>query len=99
MVCTGQPKGAIALHTLEPDYGVLQGFVHGVTHMELTRDIGGRHHYRKGNFVVVAHGFETAVFFPFLIEPFFKIFGVIGFFHVNSPDRYFPYARKKQYSK
>jgi hypothetical protein len=70
-----------------------------MAHVQLACHVGGRHNDSKRLLLRVPMPPETAVFFPFLIEPFFKIFGVIGFFHVNSPDRYFPYARKKQYSK
>ncbi len=67
MVGTGEPQGAIALHTLKTHYDVLHSFVHSVTHMELTRDIGRGHNDSERNLVVIPNCLETALFFPVFI--------------------------------
>ncbi len=84
VVGAGQPEGAIALHTLEAYYGVLHGLVHCVPHVELSRYVGGRHHYRERYLVVVAYRFKTAAFLPFLVKSVFEFLRVVSFFHYSS---------------
>ena len=43
-----QPQGRVALHAMVANGRVLQGAVHGVTHVQLAGDVGRRHHNGKG---------------------------------------------------
>ena len=55
----GDPESGIALHPLEADQNILEGAVHGVTHVELAGDIGGRHDDGEGLLpFYLALGFE-----------------------------------------
>ena len=84
MVHAGDPEGGIALHALEADEHVLHGGVHGMAHVELACDIGGRHDDGKGLLVRVAFGMEIAVVYPEFVEPVLNVARLVGlwqFFH------------------
>ena len=84
MVHAGDPEGGIALHALEADEHVLHGGVHGMAHVELACDIGGRHDDGKGLLVRVALGMEIAVVHPEFVEPVLNVARLVGlwqFFH------------------
>ena len=84
MVHAGDPEGGIALHALEADEHVLHGGVHGMAHVELACDIGGRHDDGKGLLVRVALGMEIAVVYPEFVEPVLNVARLVGlwqFFH------------------
>ena len=84
MVSTGLPKCIISLHSLKADEGILHGGVHGVSHVQLSRDVGRRHHDGEGNLVVVDLRAEIAGFFPIGINSVFEILGVVRLLHVNN---------------
>ena len=69
MVHAGDPQGVVALHPLEPDQGVLQRCVHGVTHVQLAGDIGGRHDDGEGLFALILLSVEVAAVLPHLVDP------------------------------
>ena len=84
MVIAGKPQGAVALHTLETNENVLQGAVHGVTHVKLTGDVWRRHHNGKGLFILVLFRMEIAAPGPHVVNTGFHLLGVINlwkFFH------------------
>ena len=84
MVHAGDPEGGMALHALEADEHVLHGGVHGMAHVELACDIGGRHDDGKGLLVRVALGMEIAVVHPEFVEPVLNVARLVGlwqFFH------------------
>ena len=74
MVNAGHPQGVVALHPLEPDQGILQGGVHGVTHVQLAGDVGWRHDDGEGLFALVGLGMEVA---PILPHPIDSLFGLL----------------------
>ena len=79
MVSAGNPQSGVPLHPLEADEDVLEGGVHGVSHVELAGDVRGRHDDGEGLLVRVTVTAEAAAFFPLLINPRFYFFGVIYF--------------------
>ena len=86
VVGAGHPQGGIALHPLEADQDVLEGAVHGVAHVELAGDVGGRHDDGEGAFVRVAAALKAAVLLPHLIDAALHLPGFIDlgqfFFHL-----------------
>ena len=68
VVAAGQPQCLIALHPFVPDQDILQRAVHGVAHMELSGNIGGRHNNGKRLFVRIWIGVEAVVVHPHLID-------------------------------
>ena len=89
VVGAGEVQGGIALHPLVADEHVLEGVVHGVAHVELAGDVGGRHDNGKGLLFWVANAPEAAVFLPLLINAALCLLGLVDlgqfFFHVHSP--------------
>ena len=85
MVRAGEVQGFIALHPLIADQHVLEGVVHGVAHVELSGDVGGRHDDGEGLFVRVRLGVKTARVHPRLVDFPLYLLGLIGlwqfFFH------------------
>ena len=77
VVGAGHPQGGIALHPLEADQDVLEGAVHGVAHVELAGDVGGRHDDGEGAFVRVAVALKAAVLLPHLIDAALHLPGFI----------------------
>ena len=74
VVNAGHPQGVVALHPLEPDQGILQGRVHGVTHVQLAGDVGWRHDDGEGLLALVGLGMEVA---PILPHPIDSLFGLL----------------------
>ena len=88
MVNAGQPERGVALHTLIAGHDVLKRGVQSVTHMELTRDVGGRHDDGEGLFVGVYLTLEITALHPHIINLFFDRFRLVNlreFFHINIP--------------
>ena len=65
MVGAGQPQGGIALHAVIADQRILGQGVHGMAHVQLTGDIGRRHHDDKGLFARNFGALKIALLFPF----------------------------------
>ena len=86
MVCAGHPKRGIALHALIANEDVLPGFVHGVAHVKLARDVGRRHHNGIGLFALVALGVKHAAFLPGAVQPVLHLGGVVHFFQLFHSD-------------
>ena len=84
MVIARDPERGISLHSLKTDEGILHGGVHGVSHVQLSRDVGRRHHDGEGNLVVVDLRAEIAGFFPIGINSVFEILGVVRLLHVHN---------------
>mgnify|MGYP003294974937 CR=1 FL=1 len=77
VVGAGEPQSAVALHPLGADQDVLHGVVHGVAHVELTGDIGGRHDDGIGLLVLVTLGVEVAVALPHFVDGRLDLTGVV----------------------
>ncbi len=88
VVAAGQPKSLVALHTLEAGQDVLQGAVQRVTHVELPRNIGGRHDDGKRLFVGIWPCLEAVTVHPQLVDAGFHLPRVVDlwqFFHIRAP--------------
>ena len=77
VVRTGQPQGLISLHPLEANKNILQRGIHGVAHVQLPRDVGGRHHDGKRLFVRVRLRTEAAAVHPHLVDPGLHLPGIV----------------------
>ena len=77
MVRAGDPQGGVALHPLKADQDVLEGAVHGVAHVELAGDVGGRHDDGEGLFLRVPVAGKAAVFLPHLIDAALHLLGLV----------------------
>ena len=77
VVRAGQPQGLVPLHPLEADEDVLQGGVHGVAHVQLAGDVGGRHHDGKGLLVGIRLRLEAAAVHPHLVDPGLHLPGIV----------------------
>ena len=80
MVGTGDPQRIEALHALKADQRILQGCVHGMTHMQLTGNIGGRHYNGKGLLVGMLFRMEKAATLPHAIN---SVFDLLRFIHLR----------------
>ena len=78
VVHAGNPQGAVTLHSLEPNQGILQGGIHGVTHVQLAGDIGGRHNDGKGIGPFLLRGTEIPVILPHFIDFCFHLLGFVN---------------------
>ena len=87
VVHAGDPEGGIALHPLEAGKDILEGAVQGVAHVELARDVGGRHDDGEGLFRGVRVAVEAPGVFPHLIDAALHLLGFVHFrqffFHVG----------------
>ena len=81
VVGAGEPERLIAAHALEADDDVLYGLVESVTHVELPRDVGGRHHYGERLFVVVGMSLEIFALEPEVVDPLLER-GIVSLFHL-----------------
>ena len=85
VVHAGQPQRGVALHPLEAGQNVLEGAVQGVAHVELPRDVGGRHDDGEGFLLGVRVAVEAAGLLPHLIDAPLHLLGLIHlwqfFFH------------------
>ena len=84
VVVARKPQRRIALHALEAYERILHRRVHRMPHVQLPRDIGRRHHDRKGHFVGVRFRAEISGFFPFGINPVLEVLGVVRLLHLHS---------------
>ena len=78
VVRAGHPQRLVALHPLVADQDVLEGGVHGVAHVELARDVGGRHDDAEGLLVRVGGGLEAARIHPGLVDLPLHLLGLVG---------------------
>ncbi len=79
MVNARQPQRGIPLHTLIAREDILQGGVHRVPHVQLPRNIGGRHDNGKRFFVGVNFAFEIPAVHPHIVDFLLDRFRVIHF--------------------
>ena len=79
VVGSGQPQGAVSLHSAETGQNVLQGVVKSVTHVELTGDVGRGHNNGVGFLAFIRLGMKIAVFLPKVVKPAFHRLRLIGF--------------------
>ena len=77
VVGAGHPQGGVALHPLEADQDVLEGGVHGMAHVELAGDVGGRHDNGEGLLVGITVALKAAVFLPHLVDAALHLLGFI----------------------
>ena len=68
VIDAGNPQGVVALHPLEPDQGILQCRVHGVTHVQLTGDVGWGHDDGEGLLAFIHLGVEVAALLPHVVD-------------------------------
>ena len=68
VIDAGNPQGVIALHPLEPDQSILQCRVHGVTHVQLTGDVGWGHDDGEGLLAFIHLGVEVAAALPHVVD-------------------------------
>ena len=84
MVGAGHPQCSIALHPLGTDQDILHGVVHRMAHVQLTGNVGGRHHNGERFFIRVGLCVEIAPVQPELVDPVLHLAGVVlfcKFFH------------------
>ena len=79
VIGSGKPKGFVALHTLHTDNNVLNGFIHGVTHMKLAGDVWRGNDYGERLFIRVYLCVEVTAVKPKLINAAFHLRRVVGF--------------------
>ena len=79
VVGAGNPNGVVSLHSLIANKNILQGFVQRVTHMELSRNVGGRNDHRKMGGFVFDVGRKQPFFAPFGVNAILKRRGIVGF--------------------
>ena len=77
MIHARHPQGIVALHPLEANERVLQGRIHRVSHMQLARHIGGRHHNGEGLLALVLLCVEVSAGFPHLVDAAFHLLWLI----------------------
>ena len=77
MVGAGNPQGVEALHSLVAHQNVLERFIQGVSHVELSGYVGGRNDHRKGGGGIVDVGREITLVAPVLVDPVLKVRGGI----------------------
>ena len=68
VVGAGQPQGRVALHPLEPGQDILQGAVQSMAHVQLARDVRGRHGNGKGLLLGVGVAVEAVAVHPHLVD-------------------------------
>ena len=68
VIDAGNPQGVVALHPLEPDQSILQCRVHGVTHVQLTGDVGWGHDDGEGLLAFIHLGVEVAAALPHVVD-------------------------------
>ncbi len=89
VVRPGEVERRVPLHPLVPDEHVLEGVVHGVAHVELSRHVGRGHDNGEGLPFGVPVSPEAAVLLPALVNAGLHLLGLVDlgqfFSHVNSP--------------
>ena len=83
MVNTGKPQCVVALHSLKTNQGVLQGSVHGVTHVQLTRHVGRGHDDGKGFFAFIPLCVEIAAVLPHVVDSRLHGLRLVHFFQFS----------------
>ena len=79
MVGSRLPEGFVSLHSLKTDENILHGFIQGMSHVQLSRNVWRGHNNGKWFFVSVYLGMEVFVVQPFLVNTVFQPFRVISF--------------------
>ena len=79
VISARNPECGVALHPLKAGQDVLEGAVHGVTHVELPRYIGGRHDNGKGLFRGIRVSVKAAALLPHRID---ALFHLLRFIHL-----------------
>ena len=79
VVGAGDPKGVVALHSLVAHEHVLERFVQRVTHVQLSRDVGGRNDHGEMLGVILHVGGKVALVAPLLVDSVLKLAGGVGF--------------------
>ena len=79
VVTAGEPQRLIALHPFVTDQDILLRAVHGMAHVELSGNIGGRHNDGKRLFVRIGIGVEAVVVHPHLINAGLHLTRIIHF--------------------
>ena len=90
VIRAGHPQGGIALHTLIACEDVLQRRIERVAHVQLTRNIRGRHDDGKRLFVRIGFAGKIAAAHPHVINLLLDLFGVVDLrklFHGSPPLR------------
>ena len=88
VIRAGHPQGGITLHTLIAREDVLQRRVERVAHVQLTRNIRGRHYNGKRLFVRIGFAGKIAAAHPHVINLLLDLFGVVDLrklFHGSPP--------------
>ena len=80
VVGAGQPQRLESAHTLEAGDDVLDGMIEGVTHVQLSRDVGRGHHDRERLLLVVGMSLEVLALHPEVVDPLLER-GIVGLFH------------------
>ena len=79
VVGAGDPQGVKALHALVANQNVLKGLVQGMSHVKLTRYVGGRNDHREMLGVVLDVGGKIPLLAPVLVNSVLKLAGGVGF--------------------
>ncbi len=89
MVGAGHPQRVVALHPAGAHDDVLQGYVEGMSQMELAGDVGRRNHDREDRSGAGRVGFEIAQLHPALVPALLGDLGVKCFaqFQIKSVHR------------
>ena len=74
------PQSLVALHPLVADQDILHGVVQGVSHVQLSGDIGRGHHDGEGLFVLVHLGVEILSVQPLLVQAVLNVRRIVSFF-------------------
>ena len=83
VVGAGHPQRIEAGHSFVADENILQGFVKGVAHMELTGYVGRRNNDAERISFVVHIGVKVLLFLPDFIPFFLDLFGIINRFQFS----------------
>ena len=84
VVGAGKPQRFVAVHTLKADDNILNGIIEGVSHVQLSRDVGRRHHNRERLFLFVDVSLKEFVFHPVIVDFLFETLRLISFFHIHN---------------
>ena len=79
MVGSGEPQRRIALHALRADQYVLQCFVKGVTHVELSGNVRRRDNDSVGLLFGITLRVEVALLLPVLVDALLEVLRGVGF--------------------
>ena len=88
------PEGFIALHALVADQNILHGIIQGMTHMQLSGDIGRGHDNGEGLLIPVHLSVKISLILPFLIQADLNPLGIIGLGKLPAHTNSFP-GRKR----